>query len=388
MQLATQHALIDRFVRLRAAGATDLAPHSLRVPAAHYVDPVQAEREYRELFRRRPLLVGLSPDLPEPGSYATHETADTSLLLVRGDDRRVRAFVNACRHRGTRLAEGRGAAKSFSCPFHAWNYARDGRLISRPNSCGGFDDTGAEFSTLLEIPCEERAGMIFAQIDGERIAGNVDRLVGGVVEEIAGYGIDATAHFETRTTTRDCNYKFIIDGFAEAYHIAALHKSTIAPYYYTAPSLTDAFGPTVRMIGVRSTIDRELGKPRSEQRLLPHGTTQYLIPPNVVLTHQVDHIQLWQVYPVPGSADRCRICFSLYWPKPIDVEAEQKSRFNVDVLWKVTTEEDFPQSLAIHRNLASGAVRNLVFGRNEPALIHYHRQIAAAIGSAALVEFD
>jgi phenylpropionate dioxygenase-like ring-hydroxylating dioxygenase large terminal subunit len=388
MLLATQQALIERFVRLRDSGGTDLAPHSLRVPAAHYVDPVQAEREHRELFRRRPLLVGLTPDVPEPGSFATHETADTSLLLVRGDDRRVRAFVNACRHRGTRLAEGRGNARSFSCPFHAWSYARDGRLIARPNSCGGFDDTGTEFSALLEVPCEERAGMIFAQIEGNGLRVNVDRLVGEVAEEIVNYRIGATAHFETRTATRECNYKFIIDGFAEAYHIAALHKGTIAPYYYTAPALTDAFGPTVRMIGVRSSIDRELAKPAADRRLLPHGTTQYLIPPNIVLTHQVDHIQLWQVYPLPGSADRCRICFSLYWPKPIDAEAEQKGRFNVDVLWKVTTEEDFPQSLAIHRNLASGAVPALVFGRNEPALIHYHQQIAAAIGSEALVEFD
>jgi len=68
----------------------------------------------------------------------------------------------------------------------------------------------------------------------------------------------------------------------------------------------------------------------------------------------------------------------------MDAEAERKSQFNVDVIWKVTSEEDFPQSLAIHRNLASGAVPELVFGRNEPALIHYHKQIARAVGSDRL----
>jgi phenylpropionate dioxygenase-like ring-hydroxylating dioxygenase large terminal subunit len=384
MRLETQHELIERFVRHRDAGTTDMAPHALRVPARHYVDPAQTAKELQELFRRRPLLVALTPDLPEPGSYVTHEVDDVSLLLVRDDDRRARAFINACRHRGARIAEGRGSKRTFSCPFHAWNYARDGRVIARPNSCGGFDATGAAFDALHEVPCHETNGLVFVLLEGDGIEDKVNDLVGGVLEDIAGYRIADTSYFESRSTERDCNYKFIVDGFTESYHIKALHKETISPYYYTTPSLTDRFGPTSRMIGVRSTIDKELEKPAQERRFLRHGTTQYLIPPNIVLTHQVDHIQLWQVYPVNGAADRCRINLSLYWPSPMDAEAERKSRFNIDVLWKVTSEEDFPQSLAIHRNLASGAMPELVFGRNEPALIHYHEQIAKAIASDAL----
>ena len=357
-----------------------MAPHNVRVPARHYVDAQQTAAEMRELFKCQPLLVALSPDLPEPGNFVTHETADVSLLLVRDDDRRARAYVNACRHRGARIAEGRGSKRTFSCPFHAWNYGRDGRVIGRPNSCGGFDGVVDAFEALYEVPCVETAGLVFVLLEGEGIEHKVNTLVGGVLDEIAGYRIGQTQYFDSRSTERDCNYKFIVDGFTESYHIKALHKDTISPYYYTAPALMDAFGPIVRMIGVRSSIDKEFGKPADERRFLPHGTTQYLIPPNVVLTHQVDHVQLWQMYPVNGATDRCRITFSLYWPAPMDAEAERKSRFNVDVIWKVTSEEDFPQSLAIHRNLASGAVRELVFGRNEPALIHYHEYIAKAVG--------
>ncbi|HEX7035059.1 MAG TPA: aromatic ring-hydroxylating dioxygenase subunit alpha [Pseudomonadales bacterium] len=384
MKLDVQHALIERFVRHRQQGTTDMAPHSLRVPASHYTDPAQTAREIDIWFRQSPLLVALTPELPEPGSYVTVEAAGTSLLLVRDDHRRARAFINACRHRGARIAEGRGQARTFSCPFHAWNWARDGRLISRPNSCGGFDDAGDAFSHLLEVESLETAGMIFVLLRGSGIDVKVRHLLGDALDEIARYGIENTVYFGSRSTERACNYKLIMDGFTESYHIAALHKRTINPYYYTHPGLTDAFGPTVRMIGVRSSIDRELEKPAADQRLLPHGTTQYLIPPNVVLTHQVDHIQFWQMYPIDGAPDRCSIHFSLYWPAPMDEEAERKSQFNIDVIWNVTTEEDFPQSLAIQRNLASGAVPELVFGRNEPALIHYHQQIAAAMGSREL----
>ncbi len=90
-------------------GTTDLAEHCLRVPARHYLSREQLSREVDALFRNQPLLVGLTPDAPTPGSYFTHEAADTGLIIVRGDDNQVRAFVNACRHRGTRIAEGRGA---------------------------------------------------------------------------------------------------------------------------------------------------------------------------------------------------------------------------------------------------------------------------------------
>ena len=141
------------------------------------------------MFRKQPLLVGLTPDAPTPGSYFTHEAADTGLIIVRGDDNVVRAFVNACRHRGTRIAEGRGTKRTFSCPFHAWNYARDGKLISRPNSCGGFDSTGDEFGALLQKPCIEVAGMIFVLLEGTDIETKVRRLVGEVAHEIESYAI-------------------------------------------------------------------------------------------------------------------------------------------------------------------------------------------------------
>lgn len=384
MNLDTQRQLLDRAATHLKNGTTDLADHCLRVPAQHYLSREQLAREVDALFRNQPLLVGLTPDAPTPGSYFTHDAADTALIIVRGDDNTVRAFVNACRHRGTRIAEGRGTKRTFSCPFHAWNYARDGKLISRPNSCGGFDSTGDEFSTLLQKPCLEVAGMIFVLLEGTDIEAKVQRLVGGIADEVASYGIDKTVYFDTRSAERACNYKFIVDGFAESYHLGSLHKKTIAPYYYTHPSLSDPFGPVARMIGVRSSIDKEWGKAVPEQRFIRHGTIQYLIPPNIVLTHQVDHIQMWQVYPIAGDPARCVSSLSLYWPAPIDAAAQKKCQFNLDVLWQVTNDEDIPQSLDIHRNLASGAVPAVVFGRNEPSLIHYHQQIAAAIGSDLL----
>ena len=391
MRQETQAALVDRFVSHLENGTTDTAPHSLQVPAAHYTDHAQTQLEVERLFKQQPLLVALTPDLPEPGSYVTHTAYDTHLLLVRDDAQTARAYINACRHRGARLADGRGQAKSFSCPFHAWNWSRNGQLLSRPNSDGGFDDTHSLCDQLLERPCFEISGMIFVLLEGEGEGGNIEEKVraklGDFLTDFEGYDIPATAYFGERAAQRDCNYKFIIDGFSESYHIGALHKKSISPYYYTTPALSDAHGDTVRMIGVRRSIEKELDKPREDRKLLPHSTTQYLIAPNVVLTHQVDHIQFWRVYPDP-DADHCRVEFSLYWPKPLDEEAQRKSQFNIDVIWKVVTEEDLPQGLAIHQNLKSGALDALYFGRNEPSLSGYHNNIARHIDSNRLKTVD
>jgi phenylpropionate dioxygenase-like ring-hydroxylating dioxygenase large terminal subunit len=383
MRTETQIELVERAARHIREGTTDEAPSSLRVPAAHYVDDAQTAREIELLFRRRPLLVALSPDLPGSGAYLAHEAGDVSLLLVRDDEGRARAYLNACRHRGARLAEGRGKARVFSCPFHAWTWRRDGRLAGRPNSNGGFDAVDALCDRLWERPCLEIAGLVFVLLEGDGIEEQVRALLGDALDEIESYGIGDTVYFDSREAERDCSYKLIVDGFAEAYHIAPLHRDTISPYYYTTPGLTDRFGRTVRMIGLRRSLDAELEKPPASRRLLRHATTQYLIPPNVVLTHQVDHIQLWRVHPV-GGAHRCRVELGLYWPAPMDEEARRKARFNIDVIWKVTTEEDFAQSVAIHHNLASGAAPELFFGRNEPALVYWHQGIAEGIGSRLL----
>jgi len=382
-----QIQLIARFCEHLTDGSTDSAAWNLRVPAAHYIDQNQALRETDLLFQHRPLLVALTPDLPAPGDYVTHEAGDTPLLLVRDDAGRARAYINACRHRGVRIAEGRGHARSFSCPFHAWNWRRDGTLAGRPNSNGGFDAAGGLCDRLWERECLEIAGMIFVLLEGGGLEQKVRSMLGDALADIENYRIGNTVYFDSRVAERNCNYKFIVDGFCESYHIAALHKDTLSPYYYNTPGLCDQLGETVRMIGVRRSIDKEFSKPRQDRRLLQHGTTQYIMAPNVILTYQVDHIQFWRIYPLNG-ADRCRIEFSLYWPQPMDEAAERKSRFNVDVIWKVLTEEDFPQSLAIHRNLVSGAVPELIFGRNEPALIHYHEILEAVIGTDLLTRVN
>jgi len=380
-----QTELLNRLREHLQAGTTDMAPSSLRVPASHYVGEAQLAEEIDALFMKRPLLVALTPNFPNEGDYVTHDVIKTSLLLVRDSGGEARAYINACRHRGARIAEGSGTKKSFSCPFHAWNWGLDGKLIGRPNSSDGFSDVGGVYDQLLEVPCYETAGLVFVLLEGDDIETKVHQMMGEALEDIAGFDIPNTQYIDSRTVELDCNYKFFLDGFAETYHIPPLHKGSINPFYYAGSTLVDSVSEVVRLISPRRTIDKEFEKPAEEQnQVLPYTTTEYLMAPNVLLTHQVDHIQFWRVYPLDG-AQRCRIELNVFWPKPMDDEAWRKARLNVDLVWQVSTEEDFPQSVSIHSNLISGMVPELVFGQNEPGLIQYHLNIAKAIGSDRLI---
>ena len=385
MLKSEQRRKLERLRQHLTDGTTDLSPYSLKVPASHYISEEQNALEIAMMFKQRPLLVALTPHIPNQGDYLTHEAIDTSLLLVRDREDNARAYINACRHRGARLVDGKGHKASFSCPFHAWNWDLDGKIIARPNSHEGFAAADNCYDRLVELPCHEIAGLIFVLLEGDVIESKVQALMGASLPDIENYNISETQYIDSRTTELPCNYKFFLDGFAETYHIAPLHKETISPFYYSNSTLVDQLGDVVHLVSPRKTIDKEFEKPRSEQgAVLPYCTTEYLLAPNVLLTHQVDHIQFWTAYPVDG-ANRCRIELNVFWPNPMDDEAEHKAKLNVDLVWQVTTDEDFPQSVAIHRNLMSGALPNLVFGRNEPALIYYHQNIATAIGSDQLI---
>ena len=385
MQLNKQREMLERLRVHLADKSTDKASYSLQVPASHYVSDEQYATEVKALFKQRPLLVALTPHIPNTGDYLTHEVIDTSLLLVRDKEGNPRAYINACRHRGARIAEGMGNKSTFSCPFHAWNWGLDGNIIARPNSHDGFAAADDRYDQLLEIACYETSGLIFILLEGTAIKSKVEKMMGDSLNDIANFDIANTQYIGSRSTELACNYKFFLDGFAETYHIAPLHKNTISPYYYSNSTLVEQMAEVVHLVSPRKTIDKEFEKPAAEQgAVLPYCTTEYLLAPNVLLTHQVDHIQFWRVYPVDG-ASHCHVELNVFWPTPMDAEAERKANLNIDLVWQVTTEEDFPQSVNIHKNLANGTPTELVFGQNEPGLIYYHQTIANVIGSDRLI---
>ena len=374
MRAERQAALLKRFMEFRAGSLPDHAAHSTRNPASAYTDPARFEREMQRLFRERPVPLGLSCECREPGSYLTGRIGGVPVAVVRQADGSLRGFVNACRHRGAPVLAGQGEGlRSIVCPYHAWNYRLDGTLRARPLDWG-FDDVDKESCSLLPVAVAEKHGLVYAQVDATA-AISIDDLLEGMQTELAEYGLEGYTHFETRSREWDFNWKLVVDTFTEPYHIPALHRRSIAKDYDFRNSIWDTYGLSQRTVNFRSSIDAEVTqKPEPERRLLPHTTIEYYLLPNVVLTHQIDHVELWRAIPI--RVDRTLVSTSLYAPQPPQTDAARGYwKKNLDVLLRITENEDFPMMAEIYRGLASGAVKELIYGKLEPALVHYHRSL-------------
>jgi phenylpropionate dioxygenase-like ring-hydroxylating dioxygenase large terminal subunit len=391
MLLERQRELLNRLKAADKSGPWPLAPATMKNPASAYTDPQRFARERETLFERRPQMIALSCDLPSPGSHITAQLGRIPALIVRQPDGSLKGFVNACRHRGAPVVETaaepgghepqRQARPRFACPYHGWVYELDGSLHARPYAEAAFDDVPKAECGLLPVSVAEGYGLVFAQgIGGEGLT--AESALHGAESELAGYSLGTCVHVESRTHEWDFNWKLVLDTFTESYHIRFLHRLSIAPTYLADLSLYDSFGPHPRMIGLLKTALDEIEKPEEEWRLLPHGTTQYIFMPSGLITWQRDHVELWRVTPL--SANRTRVRTSLYAPtEPTTDKARNYWRKNLDALIDVTSREDFTLMAQIQQRLESGALPELIYGKNEPSLIHLHRSINQALAEPA-----
>ena len=158
---------------------TAMAHDVYRNPVRDYVCPRQLAQERELFFRRSPFLVGLSCLVPAPGDYLTHDYSGTPILLVRQPDGSLRAFLNVCRHRGARLANGSGRGlRNLVCPYHAWCYGTDGKLLVRPDE-RSFAEIDKSARGLRELAVVEKYGMIWVS-PTTALQFDVDALLSGL----------------------------------------------------------------------------------------------------------------------------------------------------------------------------------------------------------------
>lgn len=193
-----------------------------RIPKERYVSRDFQEIEAARLWPRVWQMACREEEIPNPGDFIEHRLLDDSVLIVRQDGGGVRAFFNACRHRGMPLASGQGSVSEFRCPFHAWTYGRDGKLLFALSP----DEfpCAAEYA-LGECAVDTWAGFVFVNMDPSPPP--LLEYLGPVVEELGKY------HFENMQLTRwhtspfPCNWKLAIESFIEIYHVAGTHPQTL-----------------------------------------------------------------------------------------------------------------------------------------------------------------
>ena len=206
------------------AGGFSANPHdSLSLPADFYTSAEVFDREREQVFFRSWLYVGHISDLPDPGCYITTEVFNQSIVIVRGEDRVLRAFYNVCRHRGHELISGCGSIDRFACPYHAWTYALDGKLVGVRNEKQVKRFDKADYP-LTPVRVETLAGLVFInlQADVEPLADSAAGL-DAEIRELAP-GCDDLVRAHRVCDIMHCNWKVAVENWSECYHCYVVHK--------------------------------------------------------------------------------------------------------------------------------------------------------------------
>ena len=364
--LLDETALAERIFQHVDAGTTDLGDTVWREPVSHYLSHERFEAECA-LIRRYPTPFCPSAALPEQGSYLARMAAGNPIVVTRDSDGTVRAFINACRHRGMQVAEGSGCAKALSCPYHGWTYGLDGSLKGIPGQ-SGFPELDRSEHGLKAVAAIERGGIIYVQqegdIDPRRLTHALD------------YFAPNQPLFDQKVLTDSANWKLLYETLMEGYHIKSLHRESFYPFGYDNLNVVETFGPHSRVVYPFQRIEQLREVPPSDRSLTGLVTSVYMLFPNASISVLSKHTNLVILEPVSPTESQW-VIYSLINTasdgKPFELEDAKRDAAFVNDSGQ---EEDRAAAAAIQRTLASGANSHLTFGHFEKAIVHFHQRLA------------
>ena len=230
--------VIDRIFDHIDNGTTDLGETQWHEPVSSYYEQARFERELA-LLRQRPVVFCPSSALPDAGSYVARNAAGTPLLVARGQDGKVRAFINACRHRGMQVAAGQGCSRAFSCPYHGWTYNLDGTLKGVPGKAA-FPDLDMAADGLVEVSAVEKGGLVYVMQQGE--------ITDAMLDCAPDFFSRDQILFHQSATEDNANWKLLTETLLEGYHIKSLHRDSFYPFGLDNINVVETFGENSRIV--------------------------------------------------------------------------------------------------------------------------------------------
>ena len=341
MQQSEQIKVGEQIFEYIDDSTTALAEQIYKQPVSEYTSEAVSQKERSILFQKTPLCVGLSNLLPKKNTYFTHDLSQQPLLLTRDESGKFHAFLNVCRHRGARVAESCGKRKYFNCPYHSWKYDLKGSLINRPEEIS-FEHSPKSDHHLVELEATELDGLLWVMpAPGVSLA--IKSHMSTINDDLKHFDLGNFYHHESRSLTKRMNWKLVMDTFMESYHFCVLHKESICNIFYHNLGTFDPAGDHFRLVFARHSIDELRNLPKTEWNILPHIVSIYILFPNVVLVWQLDHIELWQIFPGKDPVNETVMQVSLYTPDECrDEKSKQHWDKNLELVLHVTENEDFP----------------------------------------------
>ncbi|GAA3992366.1 aromatic ring-hydroxylating dioxygenase subunit alpha [Streptomyces plumbiresistens] len=335
------------------------------LPGNYYTDPEIFRQEQEHLFESMWFCAVRSADLAKPGAFRTVQVGRESVLVTRGRKGELRAFLNVCRHRGARLCmeESGEVRRNLQCPYHAWTYDLDGKLIAAPNLIKMPDVDRVEYG-LIKVSLREWLGYAWVCLADEPpsfeetvMHAAVERL--GDVAAIDHYGTENLALGKRIVYDVKANWKLIVENFMECYHCATIHPELTevlpefadgyAAQYYVGHGAE--FGEEVKGF----TVDGSEGFAKLPSVSEDQDRRYYAITvkPTVFINLVPDHVILHRMFPM--AEDRTVVeCDWLYAPEVVESGADLSK--SVELFHRVN-EQDFEACERTQPAMASRAYR-------------------------------
>jgi phenylpropionate dioxygenase-like ring-hydroxylating dioxygenase large terminal subunit len=361
---------------------------NMSLPGWLYFDAEFFEAEKNAFLRAAPQVVCHENDIAQPGDWRTLDYLGESVIVIRGDDGECRAFSNVCRHRGSRLVDGTGGcAKVLTCPYHAWSYARDGRLVGVPHR-QEYPGLRMQDYGLFPVALENWHGFLFVALEPGAPA--VAEMMAPYEDEVGPYRFkELQAIGRITLRPRPLNWKTIADNYSDHLHIPVGH-----------PGLTRLFGRNYR-IEAREHVDRMEGdlvakesanvSERAYQRLLPkvdhlpeihrRKWLYYKLFPNVAFDIYPDQVDFMQFLPVSSSETVIR---EISYAVPDDRREMKAARY---LNWRINRRvnaEDTELITRVQLGMQSPAYVAGPLGTSEVCLRSFARKLRRMIPEARL----
>lgn len=354
------------------------------IPAKYYYDADWYELERKAVWMRSWLNVGHVCELPENGSFIRRELefAKASILIMRGKDGQLRAFHNACTHRGTQLTDAAcGKQNTFSCPYHMWTFSTDGKLISAPDFERFY--TTKEAQALKPVAVEVCAGLIFICMEPQE---SLAEYLGDLGERLHDVPLARATTYHEYTYEIDANWKLTYDNFQENYHLRFVHPRTAGAGGYGEGNHF-GYPSNFSLNGIHRTqtiwtnpapevpdsmiLAYQRGMPRlmaDGLMDLPYGREYFALFPNLFLLCSPGQHFLHTVLPMGPTKSRGVI--RVYWVGEDETASTRYYRESALQTIRDIHSEDVDIIRAGQRGLSSGALEHIHFQEKEVLCRH------------------
>ena len=358
-------------------------PGARTLPQPYYVAEDVLAEETEKLFRRRWLWVGRSSQLQRPGDYFLYERFGESVIVLRDRTGALRAHYNVCRHRGTRMCESATGhfSASIQCPYHAWTYATDGRLIGAPHMQDAVDFDKADYA-LHPAALHEWEGFLFVSLAQDPVP--FEDNFAPVIGRFSRFNLPMLLPVEHRRYEVAANWKLILQNYNECLHCPTIHPelSRVLPYQSGANDLFDGeiLGGYMEILppNESATADgRSCGLPIGELAKEDlRRAYYYTLFPNMMLSIHPDYVNYYSVWPLAANRS---IVVTEWLQHPDTLAAGTFSPKGAIDFWDVTNRQDWHICELSQKGVSSRVYRPGPFSPRESIPAAWDRAYLAAM---------